>query len=144
MVLYRNRSHAGRRLAGELTGYSAQKDVVILALPGGGVPVGFEVARELGLPLDVFLVRKLGVPGREELAMGAIASGELRLLNEDIVQALQISDEEITRVAAQEQRELQRRKIAYRGDRPEHNDDFSQTTDNEVHDYLERAKAGFE
>ena len=83
------------------------------------MPVGYEVARLLRLPLDVSLVRKLGVPGREELAMGAIASGELRLLNEDVIQSLHISEEEIARVGAQEQQELQRREIAYRGDLPE-------------------------
>jgi predicted phosphoribosyltransferase len=119
MTLFKNRSHAGRELAKALMDYAGREDVIVLALPRGGVPVAYEVARALQVPLDVFLVRKLGVPGREELAMGAIASGELRLLNEDIVQSLNISDEEIARVAAQEQRELQRREIAYRGDRPE-------------------------
>lgn len=119
MTLFKNRSHAGRELAKALMDYAGREDVIVLALPRGGVPVAYEVARALQVPLDVFLVRKLGVPGREELAMGAIASGGLRLLNEDIVQSLNISDEEIARVAAQEQRELQRREIAYRGDRPE-------------------------
>jgi predicted phosphoribosyltransferase len=126
MMHYKNRSHAGRQLAKALADYTGRKDAVVLALPRGGVPVAFEVAQTLMLPLDVFLVRKLGVPGRKELAMGAIASGELRLLNEDIVQALHISDEDIARAAAQEQQELQRREIAYRGDRPER--DYSNQT----------------
>jgi putative phosphoribosyl transferase len=119
MTLYPDRLQAGRELAKSLIDYADREDAVVLALPRGGVPVAFEVAKALRLPLDVFLVRKLGVPGREELAMGAIASGELRLLNKDIVEALDISDEDIARVAAQEQRELQRREITYRGDRPE-------------------------
>lgn len=121
MALYKDRSDAGRQLAGELTDYADHRDAVVLALPRGGVPVAYEVATALGLSLDVFLVRKLGVPGREELAMGAVASGGLRLLNEDIVQSLNISDEDIARVAAQEQQELERREVAYRGDRPELN-----------------------
>jgi predicted phosphoribosyltransferase len=119
MTLYKNRTQAGRELAEELTDYAEQENALVLALPRGGVPVAFEVAKALRLPMDIFLVRKLGVPGREELAMGAIASGELRLLNEDIIQSFNISDEEIARVAAQEQQELQRREIAYRRDRPE-------------------------
>jgi len=93
-------------------------DVVILALPRGGVPVAFEVARALHAPLDVFLVRKLGVPGREELAMGAIASGGVRVLNDEVVWTLQIPDEVIDQVTAEEQRELERREREYRGDRP--------------------------
>jgi predicted phosphoribosyltransferase len=92
--------------------------VIVLALPRGGVPVGFEVARALGAPLDVFLVRKLGVPGREELAMGAIATGGIRLTNDEVVRALKIPERVINTVAAQEKRELQRRERAYRGDRP--------------------------
>lgn len=119
MTLYKNRSHAGRQLAEALADYAGREDTLVLALPRGGVPVAFEVARVLRLPLDVFLVRKLGVPGRQELAMGAIASGELRFLNEDVLRAVNISDEVIARVAVQEQRELQRRERAYRGERAE-------------------------
>src|SRR5438105_1692430 len=116
--MFRDRSEAGRRLAQELKGYAGRDDVLVLALPRGGVPVGFEVARALGAPLDVFLVRKLGVPGREELAMGAIATGGVRLLNEEVVRYLRVSDEVIDAVAAEEQHELERRERDYRGDRP--------------------------
>src|SRR5213075_1158838 len=90
---------------------------IVLALPRGGVPVGYEVAAELGAPLDVFVVRKLGVPGQEELAMGAIASGGLRVLNHDVVQLAGIPPEAIDRVTAEERRELERRERFYRGDR---------------------------
>src|SRR5882762_6593985 len=92
---FRNRIEAGRLLAEQLREYRGRDDVVVLGLPRGGVPVAFEVARELGAPLDVFLVRKLGVPGREELAMGAIASGGMRVLNRDVVRKLKIAPEEI-------------------------------------------------
>jgi predicted phosphoribosyltransferase len=92
--------------------------VVVLGLPRGGVPVAFEVARALGVPLDVFLVRKLGVPGHEELAMGAIASGGVRVLNDDAVRALRIPESVIDQVAARELQELQRRERSYRGNRP--------------------------
>ncbi|MBX6315989.1 MAG: phosphoribosyltransferase [Isosphaeraceae bacterium] len=115
---YRDRAEAGRQLAQLLTEYAGRPDVLVLALPRGGVPVAYEVARALGAPLDVFLVRKLGVPGREELAMGALASGGLRVLNEEVVQALRISPAVIDRVAAAELEELQRRERAYRGNRP--------------------------
>src|SRR5712692_2003566 len=115
---FRDRIHAGRLLARKLTGYSNRNDVIVLALPRGGVPVGFEVAQALGTPLDVFLVRKLGVPGHEELAMGAIASGGVRVLNQDVVERLKISSAVIGRVAASEQRELERRERAYRDGRP--------------------------
>jgi putative phosphoribosyl transferase len=115
---FRDRSDAGQQLAARLSEYADRTDVLVLALPRGGVPVGWEVARALHAPLDVFLVRKLGVPGHEELAMGAIASGGVRVLNEDALHALHISDEVIEEVAAEELRELARRERLYRGDRP--------------------------
>src|ERR671935_1708301 len=96
---FRDRTEAGRRLAGKLRAYAGRPDVVVLALPRGGVPVAFEVAVGLGAPLDVFVVRKLGVPGHEELAMGAIASGGARVLNDEVVQRLGISRETIEAVA---------------------------------------------
>jgi predicted phosphoribosyltransferase len=117
-MIFHDRRDAGRQLAARLTKFADGSNVVVLALPRGGVPVGFEVARALGAPLDVFLVRKLGVPGREELAMGAIASGGVRVLNEDAVRALAIPPEIIDRVAAEEERELARREWEYRDDRP--------------------------
>jgi predicted phosphoribosyltransferase len=117
-MLFRDRTDAGRQLAARLEGYAHRPDVLVLALPRGGVPVGYEVARALQAPLDVFLVRKLGVPGHEELAMGAIATGGVRVLNEDVVRALRIPDEVIDEVAAEQQQELERRQRAYRGDRP--------------------------
>jgi predicted phosphoribosyltransferase len=113
-----NRSEAGRVLADRLRKYSGVPNVLVLALPRGGVPVAYEVALVLKAPLDVFLVRKLGVPGHEELAMGAIASGGVRVLNPDAVNGLQISDDVIEAVAEKEQRELERREQLYRGDRP--------------------------
>jgi predicted phosphoribosyltransferase len=117
-MLFHDRTDAGRRLAEKLSAYANHHDLVVLALPRGGVPVAFEVARVLNAPLDVFLVRKLGVPGHEELAMGAIASGGIRVLNADVVSVLQISEEALDAVAAEEQRELERREQAYRDDRP--------------------------
>jgi putative phosphoribosyl transferase len=114
---FRDRIDAGRQLAARLTHYARRPDVLVLALPRGGVPVGFEVARTLGAPLDIFLVRKLGVPDHEELAMGAIASGGVRVINPDVVQTLQIPPDEIDRIAEQEQRELLRREHDYRGGR---------------------------
>jgi predicted phosphoribosyltransferase len=116
-MLFRDRFEAGRLLASQLADLANRPDVVVLALPRGGVPVGFEVARELNEPLDVFLVRKLGTPGQEELAMGAIASGGVRVLNREVVAALGISEQEIEAVARHEQRELERREHEYRGDR---------------------------
>ncbi|HEX5724218.1 MAG TPA: phosphoribosyltransferase [Longimicrobiaceae bacterium] len=116
---FRDRADAGQRLARELSRYAGRPDVVVLALPRGGVPVGYEVARALGAPLDVFLVRKLGVPGHEELAMGAIASGGTRVLNPRVVEALGIPDRVIDAVAAREEEELERRERAYRGARPQ-------------------------
>ncbi len=117
-MLFRDRLDAGRQLAEKLTKYADRPDVLVLALPRGGVPVGFEVARALHAPLDVFLVRKLGLPGHEELAMGAISSGGVRVLNEELVRTLRIPEAEIDAVAAEEQRELERREHEYRDDRP--------------------------
>ncbi|MDX2029988.1 MAG: phosphoribosyltransferase [Blastocatellia bacterium] len=115
---FQNRREAGRALARRLAEYANREDVIVLALPRGGVPVGYEVARALRAPLDVFVVRKLGTPGNEELAMGAIASGGARAMNEDVVRYLNISDEAIEAVAEREQQELNRRERAYRGTRP--------------------------
>src|SRR5712672_2348117 len=98
--LFRDRREAGRVLAEKLAAYAGRDDLLVLALPRGGVPVAYEVARALGAPLDVFLVRKLGVPGREELAMGALASGGVRVLNRDVVRALDTPDDVIHGVAA--------------------------------------------
>jgi len=117
-MFFHDRHAAGRQLAAHLDQYAGRSDVIVLALPRGGVPVGYEVARALGAPLDVFLVRKLGVPGHEELAMGAIASGGVRVLNEDVVSELRISDRWVDTVAARELAELRRREEAYRDGRP--------------------------
>lgn len=116
--MFIDRFDAGRLLAEKLTRYAGRDDVIVLALPRGGVPVGYEVARALGAPLDVFLVRKLGTPGHEELAMGAIASGGVRVLNDEVVKALRLTDRDIDAVAEEEQRELERREREYRDDRP--------------------------
>jgi putative phosphoribosyl transferase len=116
-MLLRDRRHAGRQLAERLRHLEGQ-DVVVLALPRGGVPVAYEIAVALGAPLDVFIVRKLGVPGHEELAMGAIASGGVQVLNEDVVQAVQAGASEIEGVARRERAELARREQAYRPGRP--------------------------
>src|SRR5215216_4787444 len=115
-----DRHDAGRRLAEELArrGYADRDDVVVLALPRGGVPVAYEVARRLRAPLDVFLVRKLGVPGHEELAMGAIATGGTLVLNENVLAHANIEREDIERVATAEWAELQRREQAYRDQLP--------------------------
>ena len=114
---FRDRQDAGRQLAERLREYRGRPDVLVLALPRGGVPVGFEVARALGAPLDVLVVRKLGLPGNEELAMGAIASGGVRVLNPDVVEQLRIPEPVIERVAAQEQLELERGEEQFRGGR---------------------------
>jgi putative phosphoribosyl transferase len=114
---FADRTEAGELLAEKLTAYRDRDDVVVLALPRGGVPVAREVSRALGVPLDVYMVRKLGVPGHEELAMGAIATGGVRLLNHDVIDALGIPMTVIDAVAAREQQELARREQAYRGDR---------------------------
>jgi putative phosphoribosyl transferase len=117
-VPFRDRFEAGRQLARRLEQYARRADVLVLGLPRGGVPVAFEVARALGAPLDVFLVRKLGAPGHEELAMGAVASGGVRVLNRDVVDALLVPERVIEELAAQELRELERRERTYRGDCP--------------------------
>ena len=119
VMIYRDRTDAGKQLAARLTDYADRDDVLVLALPRGGVPVAYEVSKALRAPLDIFLVRKLGVPGHEELAMGAIATGGVRVLNDDVVDYLRIPGEVIDAVAADELRELERRERAYRGDRPE-------------------------
>jgi putative phosphoribosyl transferase len=124
-MLFPNRTAAGQYLAGELANYANRLDVIVLGLPRGGVPVAFEVATALKAPLDVLVVRKLGVPEQEELAMGALAklpgtgyAGGVRIINEKIVKEVNISDEIIAKVAVQEERELERRELLYRGDRP--------------------------
>lgn len=115
---FRNRTEAGAVLAGMLGAYAGRPDVVVLGLPRGGVVVAAEVAAALQAPLDVFVVRKLGVPGREELALGAIASGGIRVLNDDLVRGLRISPETLEEIAQREQTELERRETLYRGARP--------------------------
>jgi len=112
---FKNRTQAGQALARELSQYDRRQDVIVLGLPRGGVPVAFEVARELGAPLDVLIVRKLGVPGWEELAMGAIASGGVRVINDAVVRAEGIPDAAIEQVATREGNELRRREQKYRG-----------------------------
>jgi predicted phosphoribosyltransferase len=116
---FKDRREGGEKLAKELSDYADRDDVIILGLPRGGVPVAYEVAKELNAPLDVFLVRKIGVPGQEELAMGAIASGGGRVLNDDILRSLNISDDDIRRVEEKEREELERREREFRGDRGE-------------------------
>src|SRR6266498_2250521 len=116
-MIFRDRTDAGRKLAAQLTRYADRPDVLVLALPRGGVPVAYEVAKELKVPLGVFVVRKLGVPGHEELAMGAIASGGVLLLDEGLVRSLGLGREELERTVAAELRELQRREEAYTGGR---------------------------
>jgi predicted phosphoribosyltransferase len=113
-----NRAEAGRLLAEKLIKYAGRPDVIVLGLPRGGVPVAFEVAQRLGAPLDVFIVRKLGVPGFEELAAGAIASGGVRVLNEDVMRAIPHAEEAIEAVTARETAELERREQKYRDGRP--------------------------
>ncbi|HZS07918.1 MAG TPA: phosphoribosyltransferase [Blastocatellia bacterium] len=115
---FRDRVEAGMMLARRLKEYAGRSDVLVFALPRGGVPVGYEVARSLNVPLDVVIVRKLGVPGQEELAMGAIASGGVRVMNEDVLPFLSVSREAVERVVAREQKELERREQLYRGKRP--------------------------
>lgn len=118
MIPFLDRRDAGRVLAKALSHYQGRRDLIILALPRGGVPVAYEVAQALDAPLDIFLVRKLGMPGHEELAMGAIASGGIQVLNEDVIQILGISQPVIDQVARQEGLELEKRERLYRGDRP--------------------------
>src|SRR5579885_449232 len=116
---FHNRMEAGQLLARQLLPYANRPDVLVLGLPRGGVPVAFEVARALRAPLDTLVVRKLGVPGQEELAMGAIASGGSRVLNPEVVQELGIPQEIIEAITAREQQELDRRERRFRGNRPE-------------------------
>src|SRR6476659_7510830 len=120
-MFFKDRRAAGRELAARLMAYANRSDVVVLALPRGGVPVAFEVAHALQVPLDIFLVRKLGLPGQPELAMGAIATGGVRVLNEAVVDALNIPAEVIDAVSAEEEHELKRREHAYRENRPPRN-----------------------
>src|SRR5436190_20042780 len=117
-VRFEDRREGGRRLAEQLGRYAGRPDVVVLGLPRGGGPVAAEVARALGAPLDVFVVRKLGVPGHEEFAMGAIASGGVRVMDRQTVDMLSIPDAAVEYVVEREQRELARRERQYRGDRP--------------------------
>lgn len=116
--IFRDREDAGLQLAALLSRYARDPIGIVLGLPRGGMPVAYEVARKLEVPLDVFVVRKLGVPGQKELAMGAIASGGVRVLNPEVVSELRIDDEEIARVAEQEELELERQQRAYRADVP--------------------------
>lgn len=116
---FRDRSDAGRQLAVKLSRYAHRPDVIVLALPRGGVPVAYEVATSLGTPLDVFLVRKLGVPGYEEFAMGAVATCGVRVINDEVVRALRIPDYVIDAMSAWEQQELARRQRLYQGDGPQ-------------------------
>jgi putative phosphoribosyl transferase len=118
LVLFRDRRHAGQLLAAQLGAYAGRDDVIVLALPRGGVPVAFEVARALHAPLDVFTVRKLGVPGHEELGFGAIASGGVRVLDDHLVSELGLPAPVIEKITQRERHELERREQAYRGDRP--------------------------
>src|SRR6202795_1521842 len=115
---FANRFGAGHALARKLNDYANRSELIVLALPRGGVPVAYEVARALNAPLDIFVVRKLGVPGHEEFAMGAIATGGVRVLSDQTVRALRISDHVIEAIAAKEQQELARRARLYRCDRP--------------------------
>src|SRR5438034_2597186 len=114
---FRDRAEAGRLLAELLRDYAGRDDLLVLALPRGGVPVGFEVARALGAPLDVFVVRKLGLPWHEELAMGALASGGVRILDDELVRLYKVDARQIDAVTRREQAELERREAQYRGKR---------------------------
>lgn len=118
LVRFRNRSEAGQMLAKKLLKYAGPENVIILGIPRGGVPVAFEVAQVLGAPLDVFLSRKLGVPGQEELAFGAMATGGVRVLDADIVEAVGISNEQIEAISEREREELDRRERLFRADSP--------------------------
>jgi putative phosphoribosyl transferase len=115
---FRNRTEAGRLLAERLAAYTDDPTVLVLALPRGGVPIGYEIAQALNVALDICLVRKLGIPGQEELAMGAIASGDIMILNTEVLQTIQISRQKLLDVATQEKQELERRLQVYRGNRP--------------------------
>ena len=116
-MIFRSRTEAGRKLAKKLAAHADRKDVIVLGIPRGGVPVAFEIAGALGAPLDVFIARKLGVPGHEELAFGAVASGGVRFLDQETVEELRISASEIARVTEEERKELERREKVYRGGR---------------------------
>jgi len=116
--MFKDRRDAGRQLAGAVAHFSGQGDVIVLALPRGGVPVAYEVARAIGAPLDVFLVRKLGTPGQPELAMGAIASGGVVVMNDDVLRHVSVAPAELAAVTREETAELERRERAYRGLRP--------------------------
>jgi predicted phosphoribosyltransferase len=116
--LFSDRAEAGRVLAEQLRHYAGRPDVIVLALPRGGVPVAYEVAKALHAPLDIFVVRKLGIPGREELAMGAVATGGVRVLNDEVVKGLSIPGYVIDAVATWELQELERRERLYRSNRP--------------------------
>lgn len=120
-MLFKDRTAAGKRLAEQLATYADRPDLLVLALPRGGVPVAFEVAKALNADLDVILVRKLGMPGQQELAMGAIAWGGVRVLNEGVIRRSQISESALEEVAAKEQQELARREQLYRNNRPLYN-----------------------
>ncbi len=115
---FTDRAEAGKVLADKLAAYTGRDDVIVLALPRGGVPVAYEVASKLGVKLDIFLVRKLGAPCHEELAMGAIASGDVVVMNDEVVKAMKISEDEVAARIAEERLELSRREAAYRDDRP--------------------------
>jgi putative phosphoribosyl transferase len=115
---FQNRTEAGRQLAARLLGYAGRDDVLVLGLPRGGVPVAFEIATALDAPLDVFIVRKLGLPGHEEFGIGAIASGDVRVVDEVVLQAYDVDRETLERITAREQLELERRERLYRDDRP--------------------------
>lgn len=118
MRRFQDRREAGRALAERLRGHAGRPGVIVLALPRGGVPVGFEVATAIGAPLEIFVVRKLGVPWHKELAMGAVASGGVRYLDESLIKSAGVSDEDVARITHHEQDELERRERVYRGDRP--------------------------
>lgn len=115
--MFQNRTEAGQKLASKLKAYAGQPDVLVLALPRGGLPVGCEIARSLNAPVDVFVVRKLGVPWNPELAMGAVATGGVRVFDEETIRSLAIPHEEVARIAAEEELELERRERTYRGGR---------------------------
>lgn len=117
-MIFANRTEAGQKLALRLKQYANRDDVIVLGAPRGGIPIAFEVARDLRAPLDVFMLRKLGVPGHEEFAFGAISSGGVRILDRDTVERLGITNAVIERVTASEEQELERRERAYRGGRP--------------------------
>jgi putative phosphoribosyl transferase len=118
MKLFRDRRDAGRQLAAKLSDYAGRSDLLVLALPRGGVPVGYEVARALSAPLDVFIVRKLGAPDREELAIGALASGGVTVLNHELVRRLRVTQPELDEIVSREAAELRRREALFRPDRP--------------------------